>query len=136
VHTLVTTSRGAIDPVDYRLRQTPEGWKIFDVIVKGVSYMRNYHDDTTRKSLRKAWMRRLHGSRGAIRAQLHAYHPPIHRAHARCPSISPISMPQTSWTDAGFLLANWEVRPRHGTLQRRDDAPSEPVRVEPRVMAC
>jgi DNA-binding winged helix-turn-helix (wHTH) protein/TolB-like protein len=44
-------------------------------------------------------------------------------------------MPQTSWTDAGFLLANWEVRPRHGTLQRRDDAPSEPVRVEPRVMA-
>jgi DNA-binding winged helix-turn-helix (wHTH) protein/TolB-like protein len=44
-------------------------------------------------------------------------------------------MPQTSWTDAGFLLANWEVRPRHGTLQRRDNAPSEPVRVEPRVMA-
>jgi len=46
VHTLVTTARGAIDPVDYRLRQTPEGWKIFDVIVKGVSYMRNYRDDT------------------------------------------------------------------------------------------
>jgi phospholipid transport system substrate-binding protein len=46
VHTLVATSRGAIDPVDYRLRQTPDGWKIFDVIVKGVSYMRNYRDDT------------------------------------------------------------------------------------------
>jgi DNA-binding winged helix-turn-helix (wHTH) protein/TolB-like protein len=44
-------------------------------------------------------------------------------------------MPQPSWTDAGFLLANWEVRPRHGTLQRRDQASSEPVRLEPRVMA-
>jgi DNA-binding winged helix-turn-helix (wHTH) protein/TolB-like protein len=47
-------------------------------------------------------------------------------------------MPTTinsSWTDAGFVLANWEIRPRHGTLLRRDQAPSEPVRVEPRVMA-
>jgi phospholipid transport system substrate-binding protein len=46
VRTQVTNSRGAIVPVDYRLRQTPEGWKIFDVIVEGASYMRNYHDDT------------------------------------------------------------------------------------------
>ena len=47
-------------------------------------------------------------------------------------------MPTTinsSWTEAGFVLANWEIRPRHGTLLRRDQAPSEPVRVEPRVMA-
>jgi DNA-binding winged helix-turn-helix (wHTH) protein/TolB-like protein/Tfp pilus assembly protein PilF len=42
---------------------------------------------------------------------------------------------QPSWIDAGFLLANWEVRPRHGTLLRRDVNPSEPVRIEPRVMA-
>jgi phospholipid transport system substrate-binding protein len=53
VHTLVTTSRGAIDPVDYRLRQTPGGWKIFDVIVNGVSYMRNYHDDTDEEIAQK-----------------------------------------------------------------------------------
>jgi phospholipid transport system substrate-binding protein len=46
VHTQVTNSRGAIVPVDYRLRETPAGWKIFDVIVDGASYMRNYHDDT------------------------------------------------------------------------------------------
>jgi phospholipid transport system substrate-binding protein len=45
VHTLVTNSRGANVPVDYRLRQTPDGWKIFDVLVEGVSYMRNYRDD-------------------------------------------------------------------------------------------
>jgi DNA-binding winged helix-turn-helix (wHTH) protein/TolB-like protein len=44
-------------------------------------------------------------------------------------------MPQPSWTDAGFLLVNWEVRPRHGTLRRRDQGSSEPVRLEPRVMA-
>jgi DNA-binding winged helix-turn-helix (wHTH) protein/TolB-like protein/Tfp pilus assembly protein PilF len=46
-----------------------------------------------------------------------------------------MSTPHPSWTDAGFMLANWEVRPRHGTLARRDQGPSEPVRIEPRVMA-
>ena len=43
--------------------------------------------------------------------------------------------PHPSWTDAGFVLANWEVRPRHGTLVRRDREACEPVRIEPRVMA-
>lgn len=40
-----------------------------------------------------------------------------------------------SWIDTGFVLANWEVRPRHGTVMRRDQSASELVRVEPRVMA-
>ena len=44
-------------------------------------------------------------------------------------------MPPPSWIDNGFILANWEVRPRHGTLLPRDQAPSQSVRVEPRVMA-
>jgi len=44
-------------------------------------------------------------------------------------------MPTASWIDTGFVLANWEVRPRHGTVIRRDQSPSELVRVEPRVMA-
>ncbi len=44
-------------------------------------------------------------------------------------------MPPPSWIDSGFILANWEVRPRHGTLLSRDLPPSEPVRIEPRVMA-
>lgn len=39
------------------------------------------------------------------------------------------------WTDSGFVLGDWEVRPRHGTLLRRDQGPSQQVRVEPRVMA-
>jgi DNA-binding winged helix-turn-helix (wHTH) protein/TolB-like protein len=44
-------------------------------------------------------------------------------------------MPTASWIDTGFVLANWEVRPRHGTVMQRDQSPSELVRVEPRVMA-
>jgi phospholipid transport system substrate-binding protein len=47
VHTEVKSTGGAIVPVDYRLHQTAEGWKIFDVVVEGVSYVRNYHDDTS-----------------------------------------------------------------------------------------
>ena len=46
VRTQVTDSHGSIVPVDFRLRQTSEGWKVFDVIVDGVSYVRNYHEDT------------------------------------------------------------------------------------------
>ena len=40
-----------------------------------------------------------------------------------------------SWIDTGFILANWEIRPRHGTLLRRDQIPGDPVRIEPKVMA-
>jgi phospholipid transport system substrate-binding protein len=46
VHTRVTSDRGALIPVDFRMRQTAEGWKLFDVTVDGVSYVRIYHDDT------------------------------------------------------------------------------------------
>jgi phospholipid transport system substrate-binding protein len=53
VRTQVTNSSGAIVPVDFRLRQTAEGWKIFDVIVDGVSYVRIYHDDTDEEVTRK-----------------------------------------------------------------------------------
>lgn len=44
-------------------------------------------------------------------------------------------MSGASWIETGFVLANWEVRPRHGTVSRRDQPPSEPIRIEPRVMA-
>jgi phospholipid transport system substrate-binding protein len=53
VRTQVTNSGGALVPVDFRLRQTAEGWKIFDVIVDGVSYVRIYHDDTDEEVTRK-----------------------------------------------------------------------------------
>jgi phospholipid transport system substrate-binding protein len=31
-------------PVDYSLRQTPDGWKAFDVRIEGVSYVQNYRN--------------------------------------------------------------------------------------------
>ena len=53
VHTQVTSERGPLVPVDFRMRQTAEGWKIFDVTVDGVSYMRVYHDDTDEEITQK-----------------------------------------------------------------------------------
>jgi DNA-binding winged helix-turn-helix (wHTH) protein/TolB-like protein/tetratricopeptide (TPR) repeat protein len=44
--------------------------------------------------------------------------------------MSPAERP---WTEAGFLLGEWEIKPRHGTLARPGD--SAPVQLEPRVMA-
>ncbi|HXQ64875.1 MAG TPA: ABC transporter substrate-binding protein [Steroidobacteraceae bacterium] len=45
VHTEVTRSSGTVVPVDYRLRKTDDGWKDFDVIIEGISYVRNYRTD-------------------------------------------------------------------------------------------
>jgi phospholipid transport system substrate-binding protein len=53
VHTLVTNSRRSIVPFDFRMRLTPEGWKIFDVTVDGVSYVRIYHDDINEEITQK-----------------------------------------------------------------------------------
>ena len=53
VHTLVPNSRGSIVPVDFRMHLTPEGWKIFDLSVDGVSYVQIYHDDTDEEITQK-----------------------------------------------------------------------------------
>ena len=45
VRTQVSPRNGAPARVDYRLRWTAEGWKIFDVLVDGVSYVHSYHAD-------------------------------------------------------------------------------------------
>jgi len=45
VRTQVMRAGGSFVPVDYRLHQTAEAWKVFDVIVDGVSYVRTHHDD-------------------------------------------------------------------------------------------
>lgn len=45
VRTQVTRSSGQAIPVDYRLRKTADGWKAFDVIIEGISYVRNYRND-------------------------------------------------------------------------------------------
>ncbi len=45
VRTIVTRSNGQEIPVDYKLRKTAQGWKAFDVIIEGISYVRNYRND-------------------------------------------------------------------------------------------
>jgi phospholipid transport system substrate-binding protein len=46
VRTEVTRSSGAVVPVDYVMRKTDTGeWKAFDVVIEGISYVRNYRTD-------------------------------------------------------------------------------------------
>jgi phospholipid transport system substrate-binding protein len=45
VPTLVTRSSGVVVPVDYVLHKTDAGWKAFDVVIEGISYVRNYRTD-------------------------------------------------------------------------------------------
>lgn len=55
VKTQVKTTSGTVVPVDYRTRWTDEGWKVFDVIIEGLSYVAHYRDmmgeDVRRKGL-------------------------------------------------------------------------------------
>jgi len=41
VRTRVTLADGGEAPVDYAFHKTPEGWKAFDVVVEGISYVTN-----------------------------------------------------------------------------------------------
>lgn len=45
VQTEVTRENGQSVPVAYTLRWTDDGWKLFDVIIEGISYVRNYRTD-------------------------------------------------------------------------------------------
>lgn len=45
VRTQVMRSSGVVVPVDYKLRRTASGWKAFDVIIEGISYVKNYRTD-------------------------------------------------------------------------------------------
>jgi phospholipid transport system substrate-binding protein len=45
VHTEVTRDSGSVVHVDYRLRRTPDGWKAFDIVIEGISYVRSYRTD-------------------------------------------------------------------------------------------
>lgn len=42
VQTTIARDSGDLIPVDYVLRLTPHGWKVFDVVIEGISYVRNY----------------------------------------------------------------------------------------------
>jgi len=44
VKTRVTLPGGGEAPVDYAFRKTPDGWKAFDVVVEGISYVTTYRN--------------------------------------------------------------------------------------------
>jgi phospholipid transport system substrate-binding protein len=45
VRTTVRKSDGSTVQVDYALRQTDAGWKAWDVIIEGISYVKSFRDD-------------------------------------------------------------------------------------------
>jgi phospholipid transport system substrate-binding protein len=45
VRTEVTRDSGAVVAVDYRVHKIADGWKAYDVIIEGISYVRNYRTD-------------------------------------------------------------------------------------------
>jgi phospholipid transport system substrate-binding protein len=45
VRTFVRRSSGAQVAVNYTLRRTDEGWKAYDVIIEGISYVKSFRDD-------------------------------------------------------------------------------------------
>jgi phospholipid transport system substrate-binding protein len=44
VRTRVSLPEGGEAPVDYAFRKTPQGWKAFDVVVEGISYVTTYRN--------------------------------------------------------------------------------------------
>ena len=44
VRTRVRLPNGGEAPVDYAFHKTPDGWKAFDVVVEGISYVTTYRN--------------------------------------------------------------------------------------------
>jgi phospholipid transport system substrate-binding protein len=45
VRTEVKRSTGDKVPVNFSLRKTPEGWKAWDVVIEGISYVKSFRTD-------------------------------------------------------------------------------------------
>jgi len=45
VRTEVRRSNGQTIPVNYTLRKTPDGWKAWDVVIEGISYVKSFRED-------------------------------------------------------------------------------------------
>ena len=45
VRTTVKRSSGEAVPVNYSLRRTPDGWKAWDVVIEGISYVKSFRED-------------------------------------------------------------------------------------------
>ncbi len=45
VRTEVRRSNGTRVPVNYSLRKTEAGWKVWDVVIEGISYVKSFRED-------------------------------------------------------------------------------------------
>ncbi|MEZ5458767.1 MAG: ABC transporter substrate-binding protein [Steroidobacteraceae bacterium] len=45
VRTTVRRSNGQVVPVNYSLRLTEQGWKAWDVVIEGISYVKSFRED-------------------------------------------------------------------------------------------
>jgi len=45
VRTEIKRDNGTRIPVNYSLRKTPEGWKAWDVVIEGISYVKSFRED-------------------------------------------------------------------------------------------
>ena len=45
VDTEIKRSNGAAVAVAYGLRKTPQGWKVWDVVIEGISYVKSFRED-------------------------------------------------------------------------------------------
>ena len=57
MRTQVRKSDGTMVAVNYSLRRTPEGWKAWDVVIEGISYVKSFRDDFGARSSSTASMR-------------------------------------------------------------------------------
>ena len=70
VRSQVRKNDGTTVAVNYSLRRTPEGWKAWDVVIEGISYVKSFRDDygaEVDKSGLDALIKRLESSGGDVR---------------------------------------------------------------------
>lgn len=70
VRTQVRKSDGATVAVNYSLRRTDKGWKAWDVVIEGISYVKSFRDDYGAQVDRDgldALIKRLESSGGEVR---------------------------------------------------------------------
>ncbi len=71
VRTTVRRSSGEVVPVNYSLRLTDQGWKAWDVVIEGISYVKSFREDFGAEIDQKgldAVIQRLEAQRGGPRA--------------------------------------------------------------------
>ena len=69
VGTVIVTSRGQEIPVDYRMLREGDGWRIYDVVIEGISLVNNYRSQFNAILQRSSFSEMMDKLRGTIRKQ-------------------------------------------------------------------